>query len=87
MDNQELINSLAEMIENQTARLEDHVNQRIAAIELKIENDITRRIDALFDGYKLTHDTQWEQQREIDTLRDKVSYLEMQVQAIHKKLA
>ena len=43
----ELLEQIAKMLDEQTRK-----------IELKIENDVTKRIDALFDGYKLTHEKQ-----------------------------
>lgn len=44
MDYQELLNQIAQMLEDQTRQ-----------INLKIENEVSKRIDSLFDGYKLTH--------------------------------
>ena len=38
----ELLEQIAKMLDEQTRK-----------IELKIENDVTKRIDALFDGYNL----------------------------------
>ncbi|SDN00757.1 hypothetical protein [Acetanaerobacterium elongatum] len=44
MTNEEMLNQVAEMLKEHTRR-----------IEIKIENEVTKRIDALFDGYKPTH--------------------------------
>lgn len=43
---------IAEMIEKQNRSIEQMIQDSEACINMKIE--------ALFDGYKLTHDKQWE---------------------------
>lgn len=48
----ETLNQIAEMLEEHTRR-----------IEIKIVNEVIQRINALFDGYKLTHEKQWELER------------------------
>ena len=45
-------------------------------INTKIENDITRRLDALTDGYKLNHEKQYELERELEDLKRRVERLE-----------
>jgi len=46
-----------------------------------IENDIGKRIDILFDGYKTTHEKQWElehkMEREREQLKNRVAALEI----------
>lgn len=66
MDEAKLIEQIAEMIEAQTLRL-----------EMKIEHDITDRLDALADGYKLTHEKQWELERKPKMLEERIERLEM----------
>lgn len=43
----EALGAIAEMLEEHTRR-----------IEVKIENEVTKKIETLFDGYKLTHEKQ-----------------------------
>lgn len=62
----ETLNQIAEMLEEHTRR-----------IEIKIENEVTQRIDALFDGYKLTHEKQWELERKIEALEKRIERLEI----------
>ena len=45
-------------------------------VNLKIENDVSKRIDALFDGYKLTHEKQWELERKVNDLERRLEKLE-----------
>lgn len=54
----------------------DEVKQETVKTNVKMENDICRRIDSLFDGYKLTHEKQWEMEREIEQLKRRVERLE-----------
>lgn len=61
MDSKELLGRIVELIENQTTQ-----------INLKIENEVTKRIDALFDGYKLTQEKQWELERKIESLEQRI---------------
>lgn len=47
MDNNEMLVHITKLLEEQTRK-----------IELLIENNVTKRIDTLFDGYKLNHEKQ-----------------------------
>lgn len=64
------LQQIAELIQQENAKLEQRMQQQIQGIrdemetmmedkirgvKVLIENDIGKRIDALFDGYKLTH--------------------------------
>lgn len=42
---------------------------------VKIENDVTRQIHALFDGYKLNHEKQYELERKVEQLEQRVEKL------------
>lgn len=59
MDNNELLKHVVSLIQEQTTTITDIIDEKIKAsetrINIKIENDVTKRIDSLFDGYKLTH--------------------------------
>ena len=50
--------------------------QKLKKLNLKIENDVSKRIDALFDGYTLTHEKQWETDRKLAELERRVEKLE-----------
>ena len=62
MTNDELLAQVADMLERQTQR-----------IELKLELEVSKKIDALFDGYTLTHEKQCELERRVEELESKVS--------------
>lgn len=72
----ELLEQIAKMLDDQAKR-----------IELKIETDVTNRLDALFDGYKLTHEKQWELERETQSLKEQVSDLQARLTALENKIA
>jgi len=65
MDDNKLLSQIADMLEEQT---------RI--IKLEIENNVTKRIDGLFDGYKLTHEKQYELERKIEALERRLEAIE-----------
>lgn len=62
MTNEELLSQVADMLEGQTRR-----------IELKLELEISQKIEALFDGYKLTHEKQRELEDRVEDLERKIS--------------
>lgn len=66
MTNEALMSQIADMLEQQTAR-----------IELKIDLDVSKKIEALFDGYKLTHEKQWELEKKIAELERRIEDLEI----------
>ena len=68
-------------------RLRQEIRDTETRINLKIENDVTKRIDALFDGYKLTHEKQWELERETEALKETVSDLQNRLAALEEKIA
>ena len=76
MDNQELLTQIAQMMEEQTRK-----------IEMKIENDVTKRIDALFDGYKLTHEKQWELERQTELMQRQIQDLQSRIAALENRIA
>jgi DNA anti-recombination protein RmuC len=61
----------------------EQMDERFQRMEDKIDKDVTKRIDSLFDGYKLTHDKQFELEREYKTftqiLQIKVDELEFRL--------
>lgn len=70
--------------------VENRLNQRIEESETRtkvfIENEVTKRIDTLFDGYKLTHEKQWELERETENLKRQMDDLQSRLAAIEAKL-
>lgn len=70
--------------------VENRLNQKIEESETRtkvfIENEVAKRIDTLFDGYKLTHEKQWELERETENLKRQMDDLQSRLAAIEAKL-
>lgn len=56
--------------------LEARMKEEIREVKIYIENDVGKRIDSLFDGYKLAHEKQWELERKVDQLEKRLEALE-----------
>ena len=60
--------------------LEEKINQKIETeirgVKVLVETDVGKRIDSLFDGYKLAHEKQWELERRIEELEKRLARLE-----------
>lgn len=76
MDNNELLTQIAAMMEQQSSQL-----------KLYIENHVEKKIQALTDGYKLTHEKQWELERETEALKAKTDELQARIVALESKIA
>lgn len=103
MDNQELLNQvlaamqeqtevLTKMIHTQISESEAKTAQKIQDLEtrisLKIENDIIPAgLHSLVDGYKLTHEKQWELEKRTQDLQDQISDLQTRLAALENKTA
>lgn len=71
-------NDLLEVMQQQTETLVDMIQQAETRINVKMENDVSKRIDSLFDGYKLSHEKQWELERKVELLEKRLERLEAQ---------
>lgn len=73
------------------ADMEKRMNQRIDDAETRtrvfIENEVSKRIDSLFDGYKLTHEKQWELERETEALKAQMDDLQARLAILESKIA
>lgn len=69
MDN-ELLSQIAAMLEQQSAEL-----------KVFMENEVTKRIDSLFDGYQLTHEKQWALEHETEKLKNQIDDLQARLTA------
>lgn len=66
------IDSVESNLNNKIDQVENKLDKKIDQVETKImfyvENNVTKKIESLFDGYKLTHEKQWELERRVDKL-------------------
>ena len=67
------------------------ITDSIAASEARtkifIENEVTKRIDTLFDGYKLTHEKQWELEHKTENLQQQIENLQARLAKLENKIA
>ena len=87
MDDKTLLSQIAELLEQQTQEFNHKLEQRTKKIELAIENQVSKRIDALFDGYKLTHEKQWELERKANMLEAQIDDLKTRLSILESKSA
>lgn len=80
-------NDILDVMQQQAETLTQMMEDKIRGIEVFIENDIGKRIDSLFDGYKLAHEKQWELEHETEKLKEQVSDLQARLALIEKKLS
>lgn len=74
-------------VRQEVADVRQEVKASEARTKVFIENSVTGRIDALFDGYKLTHEKQWELEHETRRLQEQVSDLQTRLEALEKKVS
>ena len=87
MDNNELLAQISEALEVHTRRIEAQIEAHTRRIEVKIENEVTKRIDSLFDGYKITHEKQGELEGKNETLKTQLDDLQTRVTALEERTA
>lgn len=84
------MDSMEQRLGQRIESLEQQLAQKIEDSETRtkviIENEIGRKIEALFDGYKLTHEKQWELERETQRLKEQISDLQSRIAAIEDRL-
>lgn len=91
MDNNELLSQVLAAMQEQTEVLTKMVDSKIkdaeTRINLKIENEVTKRIDSLVDGYKLTHEKQWELEQQTLKLQQQIEDMQARIAALENRIA
>ena len=77
MDNEKLLESIAVMLDRQSKELKADIKDLESRMKVVIENDVTTRINALVDGYKLVHEKQWELEQKLSQLERRLEKLEI----------
>jgi hypothetical protein len=78
---------LDEKIANSYQQLASRIDESRRHTEILIENNITKRLDSLNDGYKLNHEKQFELERKIEALLAKHDTIEQRLFALESKNA
>ena len=95
MEKDGLLDQVLQAMQEQTEVLTKMISEKVAAeisaaetrINLKIENEVIGKMEALFDGYKLTHEKQWEMERKSQQMEEDISKLKARVSALEDKIA
>lgn len=74
-------------IKSSEERMREEIKSSEQRTMVYIENNVTKRIDALFDGYKLTHEKQWELERRTDQLQNQIEELRERLAALEHQSA
>ena len=83
MDENRLLDAIAQLIEQS----EERTAERIKQLEVTIENDVTKKVETLFDGYKLTHEKQWELERKTQALETQLEEIKIRLYALEHTTA
>lgn len=83
----EMMMQIAQLLEDQTARIQKMLDAQTAQLNLKIENDVSRKLQALTDGYKLTHEKQWELERRTEQLQQQIEEMQTRLAILEEKTA
>lgn len=67
--------------------LRQEVKDAEARTRVFIENQVVKRVDSLFDGYKLVHEKQWELERQTEALKMMIDELSARLAALENKIA
>lgn len=77
MDNEKLLESIGVMLDRQSNELKADMKDLESRMKVVIENNVTTRINALVDGYKLVHEKQWELEQKLSQLERRLEKLEI----------
>ncbi len=69
------------------SRLRQEIRDTETRINLKIENEVSKRIESLFDGYKLVHEKQWELERQTEAMKTQIEELNARMAKLESKIA
>jgi len=88
---QESEERLTQRMDEKIKESEQHLRREIKESEQRthvyIENTVCKRLDSLYDGYKLTHEKQWELERETEKLKEQMNEFQTRLDAIEKKVS
>ena len=84
---QRMEEKIAESEHNMIQRVEEKIAESEHNMKLYMELNVEKRIDALFDGYKLTHEKQWELEHETQRMKEHISSSETRLSALEKNLS
>ena len=69
------------------SRLRQEIRDTETRINLKIEIEVSKRIESLCDGYKLVHEKQWELERQTEAMKTQIEELNARMAKLESKIA
>ena len=69
-------NRMIEVMQQQADTLVGMMGDSKREVMVYVENSVGKRMDSLFNGYKLTHEKQWELERKVEMLEKRLEALE-----------
>ena len=72
-----IIQGMGDMEKRLIQQIDAKIQESETRINLKIENEVSKRIESLFDGYKLVHEKQWELEKKVAELERRIESLEI----------
>ena len=76
VETKEMLQAIIAGMDGLEKRLNENIKEEIRGVKILIEIDVSKRIDSLFDGYKLAHEKQWELERKVEQLEKRLEALE-----------
>ena len=76
VETKEMLQAIIAGMDGLEKRLNENIKEEIRGVKILIEKDVSKRIDSLFDGYKLAHEKQWELERKVEQLEKRLEALE-----------
>ncbi len=67
---------ILEVMQQQAETTQAMISESEQRMKVYVENQAGKRIDSLLDGYKLTHEKQWELERKMEQLEKRLEALE-----------
>ncbi len=83
MTDNEMLEQFQLVVDSVQKMIEESEHRMKVYMELKLE----KRMDSLFDGYKLTHEKQWELEHETEVLKQQIDDLQTRLAIVEKKLS
>lgn len=84
---QMMIKGMGDMEARLNQKIEHAVSESEARTRVYIENEVGRRIDSLFDGYKLAYKKQWELEHRADAMQKQIDELQVRLAALENRTA
>lgn len=82
-----IIQGMGDMEQRLTQYMDTRIQESETRIRTYIENDVSKRIESLFDGYKLVHEKQWELERQTEAMKAQILELSARLAALENKIA